>query len=232
MNYPFEGDYIDIHVHGGKTKPGVFILETLMAHENRLPDNIPGIAYTFGIHPWYLTHENYSDHLRLVERIAAMTEIVAIGEAGFDKLHGPSMELQAEVFSEQVKISERINKPLIIHCVRAWDELLSAARTLKPKQPWMIHGFRGKIKLAEQLLSKGFRISIWFEYALRPESTELLRNLPEDSFFLETDGADIRIESIYEKVADDKGIDIEYLKTIMCSNYLKFFNLGSQRDSC
>lgn len=229
MNSPRQGDYIDIHVHDGRVRQGVFILETLMAHEDRLPEEIPGVAYTYGIHPWFLAQENYSQQMDRVERITLMPEVVAIGEAGFDKLHGPSMKLQAEVFSEQVRISERIKKPLIIHCVKAWDELLSAAKTLKPSEPWMIHGFRGKTKLAEQLLSKGFRISIWFEYALRPESSELIKYLPDDSFFLETDGAGVSIESIYEKVADDKGIDTVQLKAIMYSNYLSFFSLQPQK---
>lgn len=223
MNFPQKGDYIDIHVHGGTPGPGMFILEALMAHEDRIPENIPGVAFTFGIHPWFLNEENYAKQLEAVERVTAMPGIVAVGEAGFDRLKGPSMKLQSKVFEEQVRISEKLQIPLIIHCVRAWDELLAGAKKLKPEMPWMIHGYRGKIQQAGQLLSKGFWLSIWFEFAMRPESSELFRELPPGRFFLETDGADVSIKDIYKKVALDKRIDVEELKSDIFSNYITFF---------
>ncbi len=225
MSVPRPGDYIDIHVHGGKVAPGIFILETLMAHEGRYPEKTDGAAFTFGIHPWYLTKENYSEHLRLVEKITPDSEVIAIGEAGFDKLRGPSTALQSEVFERQVRISESLKKPLIIHCVRAWDEILAAHKKLKPLMPWMIHGFRGKLRQAEQLLSKGLWISVWFEYALRPESASLFSSISRDRIFLETDGADADIRDIYKKVAGDMSIPVEELKSLLHSNYKKFFRI-------
>lgn len=224
-NLPRSGDYIDIHVHGGKPSPGTFILETLMAHEDRLPQNEEGVAFTYGIHPWFLREEDHAGHLRLVEETAASPEVVAIGEAGYDKLRGASPELQQKVFEAQVSISEKLGKPLIIHCVRAWDELLASHKRLKPRMNWMIHGFRGRTRQAEQLLAKGFWISVWFEYALRPESSELLRNLPSGRFFLETDGADVDIRDIYQKTASDRKMQVEALREQMVRNYFEFFRL-------
>lgn len=225
MSIPHNGDYIDIHVHGGHPLPGVFILETLMAHEGRYPKEIDGAAFTYGIHPWYLTENNYIEQLKLVEKIAPGPEIIAIGEAGFDKLRGPSMELQSDVFESQVIISESLRKPLILHCVRAWDEILAMHKKLRPSMPWMIHGFRGKIRQAEQLLSKGFWISIWFEYSLRLESAALFSSISRDRIFLETDGADVDIRDIYKKVAGDMKIPVGQLKSQLISNYKKFFSI-------
>lgn len=225
MTVPQPGDYIDIHMHGGKPSQGIFILETLMAHEERLPEDIEGTAFTYGIHPWFLDEKSYRDHLKMVEKITAQPEVVAIGEAGFDKLRGPSPELQADVFEAQVSISENLRKPLIIHCVRAWDELLASQKKLKPGMHWMIHGFRGKTRQAQQLLSKGFWLSIWFEYALRPESRELFKNLPIERFFLETDGADVDIRDIYNKVSTDLEISSDSLRSAMIINYKSFFNI-------
>ncbi len=226
MNIPRQDDYIDIHVHGGKPSPGIFILETLMAHESRLPEKTHGVAFTFGIHPWFLNDGNSAAHLKLVEKVSTDPEIIAIGEAGFDKLRGPASELQAEVFEKQVEISERLRKPLIIHCVRAWDEVLAMQKSLKPSMPWMIHGFRGKLRQAEQLISKGFWLSIWFEYSLRPESAALFSGVPSDRIFLETDGAEVDIRNIYRKVSENMDIPIEKLKSIIFSNFKKFFNIG------
>jgi TatD DNase family protein len=159
-----------------------------------------------------------------VDQIVRLPSIIAIGEAGFDRLRGPSAGLQRQTFEEQVIISEEIKKPVIIHCVRGWDELLSVQKRLSPKMPWLVHGFRGNTVLANQLLSKGMYLSIWFEFALRPESAGLLRALPLDRLFLETDGADVDIKHIYDKVAGDLSMSVDELKAVIMKNYNDFFN--------
>ena len=221
MYLPQPGDYIDIHVHGGLPASGIFILESLMAHEGKLPVDVSGIAYTYGIHPWFLNEENHKQLINSVENTVIQPEIIAIGEAGFDRLRGPSPELQRTAFEEQIIISEKISKPIVIHCVRAWDELLAVYKKLKPKMPWLIHGFRGNVDLASQLLSKGFYLSFWFDFILRPESKELLKQLPADRIFLETDGADVDIKSIYNKVATDLDLSVDELKSIILKNFNK-----------
>ena len=221
MYLPQPGDYIDIHVHGGLPASGIFILESLMAHEGKLPVDVSGIAYTYGIHPWFLNEENHKQLINSVENTVIQPEIIAIGEAGFDRLRGPSPELQRTAFEEQIIISEKILKPVVIHCVRAWDELLAVYKKIKPKMPWLIHGFRGNVELASQLLTKGFYLSFWFDFILRPESKELLKQLPADRIFLETDGADVDIKSIYNKVATDLDLSVDELKSIILKNFNK-----------
>jgi TatD DNase family protein len=226
MNLPQPGDYIDMHTHSSKPASGVFIIECLMAHEDRFPDQAAGLAYTYGIHPWFLTEDNHNQHISNVEKSTGFPNMIAIGEAGFDKLRGPSPELQSKVFEEQALISETHMKPLIIHCVKAWDDLLAAHKKLKPKMPWMIHGFRGSIEQAEQLLSKGFYLSFWFDFALRKESTQLFRSLPKNRIFLETDGADVDIRDIYKKVAGDLDMTVDELNKKIQMNFNEFFNLN------
>jgi TatD DNase family protein len=224
MNFPQTGDYIDIHTHGGTPAPGIFIVESLMAHESATPKNVPGVAYTCGIHPWFLTQDNSEQLLDTVRKSVNSTEVIAIGEAGFDRLQGPSPEIQRRVFEEQVKLADEYKKPLIIHCVRAWEELLAVHKNLNPKTPWLIHGFRGTPELATQLFLKGLYLSLWFDFALRPESSKLLKTLPKSRFFLETDGADVDIRTIYKKVATDMDVEVEELKVIMLSNFNEFFH--------
>lgn len=223
MNLPQPEDYIDMHTHGGKPAAGVFIVESLMAHEDKLPGNISGVAYTFGIHPWFLTETNHKQLMSSVKDIVPLPNIVAIGEAGFDKLRGPSPELQRKIFEEQAVIAEALAKPVIIHCVRAWEELLASQKRLRPKSPWLIHGFRGKKELAGQLLSKGMYISFWFDFVMRSESANLIRSLPKNRMFLETDGADTDIREIYGKVAADLDLPIDELKAVMTNNFIDFF---------
>jgi TatD DNase family protein len=68
-------------------------------------------------------------------------------------------------------------------------------------------------------------ISFWFDFIIRPESRDLLRTLPVDRIFLETDGSGAGIMSIYEKVSDDLGLKTEQLKNQIYSNFMNFFNI-------
>jgi len=223
MTFPDPGDYIDIHNHGAKPADGIFTVETLMAHEEREPQNLRGITFSLGIHPWYLDEKNHNQLIARVLKMAGNPDVAAIGEAGFDRIKGPAAELQQKTFEEQVVIAEKIGKPVVIHCVRAWDELLKAHKKLKPKMPWLIHGFRGKPDLAQQLVSKGMYLSFWFDFVMKPESLPLLKSIPKERFFLETDGADIDIKNIYNKVSKDLGIEIDLIKDQVYENFCDFF---------
>ena len=222
MNFPQQGDYIDIHNHDSSQGEGVFNLDILMAHEGKLPAKRSGVAYSIGIHPWFLNETNHDQLLDFVCQNAADKAIAAIGEAGFDKLRGPAMDLQQRTFSEQAVLSEETGKPMVIHCVKAWDELMAAHRKIRPKLPWLIHGFRGKKELALQLIARNMYISFWFDFIIRPEASALVRSLPVDRIFLETDGSGADIKDIYRKVAGDLGISIEKLKEIIYSNFIEF----------
>lgn len=219
MYFPQNGDFIDIHVHGGTPSSGIFILESLMAHESKIPAAVAGVAFTYGIHPWFLNESNYKQLIISVESLITHPDIIAIGEAGFDRLRGPSPELQRRAFEDQIIISEKIRKPVVVHCVRAWDELLAVHKKLKPEMSWLIHGYRGNVKLATQLISKGMYLSFWFDFVLRPGSGDLLRHLPTDRIFLETDGANVDIKNIYDKVASDLDLSVDELKSIILKNF-------------
>ncbi len=231
MRIPEPGDFIDIHTHEAKPAAGIFAVDVLMAHENRMPGNDPRIVYTAGIHPWYL---NESNRLPLIQKVHELIEnpsVIAVGEAGFDKIKGPVLEIQRMVFEAQAGISEDRRIPAIIHCVRAWDELLMEHKKLRPKMPWLVHGFRGNRELALQLIKKDMYISFWFDFILRPESSELIRSLPPDRIFLETDGADIDIRDIYNKVSEDLGISVEKLKSRILNNYKELFKINTSCSS-
>jgi TatD DNase family protein len=225
MNLPGKGNYIDIHTHGAKPVTGIFSIETLSAHEEKLPEDLPGMLFTYGIHPWYLDEKNHNQQLTNVIKVAGNPLVVAIGEAGFDKLKGPSSDLQRKTFEEQVYIAEERKKPVVIHCVKAWDELIKVYKTLKPKMPWLVHGFRGKKDLALQLISRGICLSFWFDFIIRPESSQLLRALPKEKIFLETDGAGVDIKEIYNKVAVDLEMSIDDLKIQVLDNFNRFYGI-------
>lgn len=225
MNLPASTDYIDIHNHGSTPAPGIFNVENLMAHEGLLPHNTGGMTFTIGAHPWFINIENAPDQMLFIEKYAADDNVIALGEAGFDKLKGPAVALQEKYFTEHAILAERVSKPLFIHCVRAWDEIIAARKSLKPSMPWIIHGFRGKPELGWQLVSKGFYLSFWFDFIMRPESAVLVRSLPAERIFLETDGSGYDIRAIYSKVSADLMMTADELKGIIHNNFNTLFNL-------
>lgn len=146
--------------------------------------------------------------------------VVALGEAGLDKHIETPLSEQIEVFAEQVRLSEEFGKPLIIHCVKAWDELLAVKKDLNPQKPWIIHGFRGNGALAEQLIRKGFLLS--FGAKFNPEALPVAW---PDHILLETDEADSSIEEVYTDVANALGISIDLLALTLRKNVKETFSV-------
>ena len=91
-----------------------------------------GYYYSVGIHPWELTEHNAGQLLDYLKQQLRKKQFVAVGEAGLDKLAVASMELQLTVFKAQVRLSEEYGLPLIIHCVKAMDELLAVKKEFRP----------------------------------------------------------------------------------------------------
>ena len=129
------------------------------------------------------------------------------------------MEWQEEVFLQHIALSERLGKPLIVHCVKALDRLLRLRREQKPTMPWMLHGFRGKPQQLRSLLDAGFYIGFGFHH-----NAESLRLCPAERLLLETDDQSQSITLLYRKVAEERGIEVADLCDEMGKNYRKFFS--------
>lgn len=141
----------------------------------------PDRYYSVGIHPWqaHLADDAMWDALAAT---AASPRVLAIGEAGIDRLNGPGLDIQTPVFERQIALSEALGKPMIIHMVRSADAILAARKRLKARQPWVIHGFRGKPQLARALVDAGCYISLGRRF--NPQVPDAI---PADRLLHETD---------------------------------------------
>ena len=165
---------------------------------------------TWGIHPWR-ADQDYA--------LPDLSDKLAIGECGLDALRGPSMSVQEEVFVRQIRLSEELEKPLVIHCVKALDRLLYLRKLLNPKQSWMFHGFRGKPQQLQSLVEAGFYVSFGFQH-----NGESLLLCPTERLMLETDAdSEHSIVEIYRKVARERGLELSTLCSSMAENYRTFF---------
>lgn len=179
---------------------------------NMRPGESSGVLprlYSAGLHPWFLTEMSLNSDLEWLRSHAA--NAIAIGEAGLDKLVNVPASLQMAAFRACIVVSEESGKPLIIHCVKAFDAVIALKKGLKPAQPWIIHGFDKHPQVAGELLRAGCYLS--FGKALfndRSHAARSLQAVPADRFFLETDDArDLEIEAVYVRAARIRGVTPE-----------------------
>lgn len=205
----------DIHTHCLPQHPEQAILSH---HIGSDPLDRREVHASVGIHPWYLTEQNTSIQLQLLEQTLQSHRVVALGEAGLDRLRGCPLDVQTIVFRHEVALAEAYRLPMIIHCVRAFNELIQLKKELHPVQPWIIHGFRGKESVARDLLRHGFHLSFG---ALFQEET--VRTVPLERLFIETDESQESIDEICRHIAKARGVSPEDLAEAINKNVREVF---------
>lgn len=203
--------YIDIHTHQHPVHPDDIAIISVDLQDPQQADLFTSKStsshyYSVGIHPW----KPDASLLPKVRQYTSFPSVVAIGETGLDKLKATTpaeWDLQRSLFEAQIRLSEEVKKPLIIHCVKAWEELLYIRKAIQPTTPWIIHGFRGKKTLATQLLNTGCYLSFGSLY----QQDALRIAWDAHRLLAETDNKTIDIRTIYEQIADSLHISLEEL---------------------
>ena len=191
--------FFDIHTHN-PSELGLKAIRSLSIEEaEKVFSSSADGLFSVGFHPWYAS-EFSTESFEKVEKWASDNRFIAIGECGLDKNSKAPIEEQLEIFNMQIALSEKREKPLIIHCVGCFNELLDLKRSLNPSQLWIIHGFRGKPQLAKQALKAGCALSFG-EYF----NAESVRVTPIEQLYVETDESELPIEQIYDAIAEAKG---------------------------
>ena len=212
--------YYDIHTHHhSKDAESTVSIRSLYGDFMQASS---GMECTLGLHPWYL--EDCEQLLKELEQFAGLPNVLAIGECGLDKLCHSDWDLQTTVFAKQITLANKLNKPLIIHCVRAFDELLGAFDEHEPAVPVIVHGFNKKSSIADKLIAH--RMYLSFGNAITKSESpaaQALKHIPADRFFLETDNADVGIEDIYRAAAAIREITIEAVILQVQQNFTTVF---------
>jgi len=213
--------FVNLHTHILSNSSNTLEIKNI---DNVAGFNAPTNYYSVGIHPWKINGSNYESEIDTLKKLAIQKNVIAIGECGLDKLINIDFEIQDLIFRSQISIAEQVQKPLIVHCVKAFDELIRIKKELKISVPIIVHGFNNKKEIAAQLLKNGFYLSIG--KALLNENSNASKNissLPIEKIFLETDDADVSIKSIFEAAAKYLQIEIEVLKQQIHTNFKNNF---------
>ena len=211
-------DFFDAHTHSLSSGKKVFSI--LNTH----PDSLNFTqAFSIGIHPWFLNKEKIEEHLLIVESKLHHKNCLAIGECGLDKMIAIDFELQKEVFKKQIQLSEKYSKPLIIHCVKAHQEIIKIKKEVNPKQVWIVHGFNKNKQLAESFIKNGIILSFGSAIIQNIKLQKVFLELPILSFLLETDSSEFEIQEIYQKASEIKNSSLEDLQEVIRQNFKRIF---------
>jgi TatD DNase family protein len=205
----------DCHTHHPSADADVRSIRNVRLGKESLPASG---WYSAGIHPWDANVVSANDLLAL----RGADRLLAIGETGLDRLCGVSLDVQRAVFIRHVECSEAWSLPLIVHCVRAFDDVVTLRRVLRPTMPWVMHGFAKGGSVVDHVIDTGMHVSFGASL-LRANATvqHALLRVPDERFLLETDdNPDVRIADVYVAAATIRNVSIESL----CSTLQATFN--------
>lgn len=212
-------EFFNFHTHQFTNQSN--ILELVNQYPNEFNTSIP--FYSIGIHPWYIVTDRIDADLKIIEEKLQIENCLALGECGLDKRIEIPLEQQIIVFEKQLALAEKYNKPVVIHCVAAFQEVIEIKKKMKISVPMIIHGFSKNSQLAEQLIAAGFYISFG-KYLLRnPELKMVFQKVPNDRFLLETDTIEEGIQQVYDLASEYKYMTIKELQQIISSNFKAIF---------
>ena len=183
------GLYIDIHTHSPSA-------------------DYPTPA-SAGIHPWHAASG-------LIDE-AAMHAAALIGEIGLDYACNVDREVQEHLFREQLSIAQRLRKPVVVHCVRAFEDVMKIVADYHLKAV-IFHGFIGSKEQAAEAVKRGYFLSFGEGVKRSPKTAVALQNTPLENLFLETDENTLSIEEIYSIAAEIRGEDTETIINAITNN--------------
>jgi len=215
---------IDIHRHAKDTGAADLVVRNLFHSQKEEIEN--GRWYSIGLHPWHVNEKSMADDIQKVRETAAHSQVIAVGEAGLDKSIDTPLDIQFRAFEAQVAIAGEMNKPMIIHCVRAYNEVFTTKSKLKPAQAWIIHWFNETREMGEQLTNRNFYLS--FGHMIfndRSKAYHAFPHIPIERIFLETDDANYSISQVYEQAAQLRRTDIKTLQQQLQQNFTQCFGI-------
>lgn len=214
--------YLDFHTHQQRHVDSEVILEIVSLHLGQEKE----VGYfTVGLHPWWVEHPLSPTQRQDLLAVLTNPYCLAMGEMGLDNLKGASIELQMDILRSQLRIAEQLHKPVIIHCVRAYDQLIKLKKEFPRIDKWCIHGYGRHGILAKQLVDQGFYLSLMPSLPSN-KYQDLLQAIPMNRLFLETDSmADVSIAEIYSTVSHLSGIEMHKLCEQLKCNARDFFKI-------
>ena len=214
--------YINIHTHRKPQLRDEFVIRNAFTCDiGRF--NTLNYRVSSGIHPWLIELSNVEHKLTQLRQNLQSSSVIALGECGLDRVKGPDIKTQKVVFQRQIALANELKKPLILHLVKSNADLLELTKDIHV--PVVIHGFKGNLNEAEQLIKKNIRISIGPRMLQSEQAKELIPRLSLEHVYFETDTKPVLISKMYEDFARIYEIELSELKMQIQKNFERDFLL-------
>ena len=212
--------FVNIHSHNVLPADSMGILNYRYSGSFEPAD---GNFYSIGIHPYDVEYAGL--WLNSLEKLLSYSQVKAVGECGLDRFTDVSFELQQHVFEHHIALSEKFRKPLILHAVRTYSDMLGIKKKQKSAVPWILHGYQGTLETTMQLVKAGFYFSFGPTLLKTEKLDESVKRVPLERLFFETDECQIHVSQVYCKAASCLEIDIAELQSIVYNNFAYLFEI-------
>lgn len=211
--------FLDVHTHYATAYPDVLAIEN---RYNGFDEPVAGRYVSMGLHPWYIREETLSADFEKLQRYVAQPGVLAVGECGLDRLAATDWDTQCRAFEWQIALAEALRKPLVIHCVKAFQECLALLK--QTSVPVMFHGINNRLSVVRPVIDTGYFLSFG-KTLLHPNAAilETFGAVPLEQLFLETDDSPIGIREIYKTAAQLRNIPEKEIALQLESNFSKVF---------
>jgi TatD DNase family protein len=169
--------------------------ETDWPSVSALADSIPGVRAAFGLHPWWQRQRTTRWRERLLEILIKHPD-ASVGETGLD-LWMPSADLedQKAVLRDHLEVCRIMGRPVSIHCLRAWPDLLAMMKSeASIPRGFLLHSYAGPAAMIDEWAELGafFSFSPAFLSPKKAAVREMFHSrIPLNRILVETDAPDM-----------------------------------------
>ena len=204
--------------------------EKVASLARRYPEKI---VPAFGVHPWYVQSCLKDWQQRITSYFAEFPQAL-VGECGLDGTRSAEAE-QQDIFAAQLRLASELERPLIIHAVKA-DWMLSEFWPQLPKV-FMFHSFNAHPEQLRPILRRDGYVSLGFSVLRNRNFAEIARAIPADRLLLESDGpyqsaepgkesSPLQIPLLLSQIAAFRREDATVLAAQIAKNSEEFINGG------
>jgi len=215
--------FTDIHTHTDNNQAS----DNIRITSNDIVSN-PFIKtddyFSAGIHPWHIPQQHKQWYLQYLDKMLRHSHCLALGECGLDFHIQTNHDFQTEIFIQQLKLAQQHNKPVILHCVKSFHEIIRIRKTSNFHTPWIIHGFAKSEQTAKQCIDAGIYLSLG-EKVFQPHMESAIKSIPDEFLFFETDNSTTSIIDIYQKASQIRGMTCEALAKTVLKNFCSVFGI-------
>jgi TatD DNase family protein len=213
--------YVDIHTHSQKTD--LISIYNILSHQVDIDFQIQQF-FSIGLHPWHAAYLNKTE-LDKIRYLAQQQNCLAIGEIGLDKTKSNNLNLQIDALKQQIGIASELNKPIIVHCVKCYSELLAVFKQQKPQGAIIFHAFNGNLQMIEMFKN----LPVYFSFGSllfnsNSKAKKVFSEISPEFVFFETDDSNYSIEEIYKQAAIVSHLPVNFWTNQIQLNFHSVFD--------